>query len=168
MPIEELEEALKSRQEEMQKLKDQIVDSFKKGITPYFKEVFERFPIVEKIEWTQYTPYFNDGDTCEFGFYGINIHFYKDAFTENRNNIFEENDDGSYFLPGWYLESLSLAEKLKNSKLDSIITKEFISEFTKLDALLNSCEEELKYVWGDHTKVEVTKDAIETSEYDHE
>ena len=32
-----------------------------------FKEFFEQFPEVDKIQWTQYTPYFNDGDACTFG-----------------------------------------------------------------------------------------------------
>ena len=30
------------------------------------KEFFDQNPLVNAIVWTQYTPYFNDGDTCEF------------------------------------------------------------------------------------------------------
>lgn len=28
--------------------------------------IFEKFPGLESFRWAQYTPYFNDGDTCEF------------------------------------------------------------------------------------------------------
>lgn len=30
-------------------------------------EVFNSCPSLNTISWTQYTPYFNDGDPCEFG-----------------------------------------------------------------------------------------------------
>lgn len=31
------------------------------------KHLFEEDPILESFSWRQYTPYFNDGNTCEFG-----------------------------------------------------------------------------------------------------
>ena len=31
-----------------------------------FKEVFDKFPSITAFVWTQYTPYFNDGEPCEF------------------------------------------------------------------------------------------------------
>ena len=31
------------------------------------KEFFEKNPGIKAIVWAQFTPYFNDGDTCEFG-----------------------------------------------------------------------------------------------------
>lgn len=30
------------------------------------RELFEKIPLIKSFSWTQYTPYFNDGDTCEF------------------------------------------------------------------------------------------------------
>lgn len=32
-----------------------------------FKSFFERFPEVYCVCWTQYSPYFNDGEPCRFG-----------------------------------------------------------------------------------------------------
>ena len=29
-------------------------------------EVFNKYPNIESFSWTQYTPYFNDGDECTF------------------------------------------------------------------------------------------------------
>ena len=31
------------------------------------QELFDKHPLLESFSWTQYTPYFNDGDTCSFG-----------------------------------------------------------------------------------------------------
>lgn len=33
------------------------------------KEVFKKFPDLKSFAWTQYTPYFNDGDVCVFEVY---------------------------------------------------------------------------------------------------
>jgi hypothetical protein len=30
------------------------------------KTLFDAHPILKSVEWQQFTPYFNDGDTCEF------------------------------------------------------------------------------------------------------
>lgn len=36
------------------------------GLLPVFAEAFRRNPLIKCMIWTQYTPYFNDGDPCEF------------------------------------------------------------------------------------------------------
>jgi hypothetical protein len=33
------------------------------------KTLFEQYPMVESVHWTQYTPYFNDGEECTFSAY---------------------------------------------------------------------------------------------------
>jgi hypothetical protein len=40
-----------------------VRDVFKQGATA----LFEAHPALESFGWTQYTPYFNDGDECVFG-----------------------------------------------------------------------------------------------------
>lgn len=35
------------------------------------KTFFEANPNIEAVRWTQYTPYFNDGDPCVFGLHGV-------------------------------------------------------------------------------------------------
>lgn len=35
-------------------------------LAAHFALVFKACPSIEKIRWTQYTPYFNDGEPCEF------------------------------------------------------------------------------------------------------
>ena len=38
---------------------------------PYFEPLFEKFPELESFSWTQYAPYFNDGDACTFSAHDI-------------------------------------------------------------------------------------------------
>jgi len=38
----------------------------KKMFKPFFTNLFEEFPDIHAVRWTQYTPHFNDGDACTF------------------------------------------------------------------------------------------------------
>lgn len=74
--------------------------------------IFKENPHLESVSWTQYTPYFNDGDTCEF-----TVHSWLTTVDEDGN---EEED----------LESESgalqnLANVLDNSDLSSAFLQAF-------------------------------------------
>lgn len=57
----------------IQKARDQVRKAGGEAFYEEFKPLFEKYPEVETVSWTQYTPYFNDGDTCEFGVHEINV-----------------------------------------------------------------------------------------------
>ena len=57
---------LKEKQEEIKKMKKEMVEASNKIFTELTKSIFEEYPKVESFGWNQYTPYFNDGDTCTF------------------------------------------------------------------------------------------------------
>jgi hypothetical protein len=52
--------------EQMQSLKLQAKDAAEQAMQEGLREVFEAYPQVHSIGWTQYTPYFNDGAPCTF------------------------------------------------------------------------------------------------------
>jgi len=52
------------------------------------QEVFNEEPSLQSISWTQYTPYFNDGDACEFS-----CNAYPDAIKLNGIATYDEEDD---------------------------------------------------------------------------
>lgn len=51
-------------------------------------EIFASNSNIESIGWTQYTPYFNDGDTCHFSVHTDNI-------VINGRSIYEINEEES-------------------------------------------------------------------------
>jgi len=61
---EKLEE-LKLRQKELSELDQKIIDYSSDIFDIFISEIFKKYPI-ESFGWSQYTPYFNDGDTCAF------------------------------------------------------------------------------------------------------
>ena len=51
----------------LKKRYDTMVKNFdKEHFREYFTDFFNLYPFITKIEWTQYTPSFNDGDPCYF------------------------------------------------------------------------------------------------------
>jgi hypothetical protein len=44
----------------------QVKEQGKELLHKHFTEYFEANPEVEAVKWAQYTPYFNDGEPCEF------------------------------------------------------------------------------------------------------
>lgn len=54
-------------EEEIRKVKKEILEPSIKIFTDLTKNIFEEHPKLESFGWNQYTPYFNDvGDTCNF------------------------------------------------------------------------------------------------------
>lgn len=62
---------IKSLGEELQAKRAAMIKEAKETLEPAFKEVLEQNPEVLAIGWHQYTPYFNDGDTCEFNVHDL-------------------------------------------------------------------------------------------------
>lgn len=55
--------SLKSR---INALKEEMQENSKVLMKEAFREFLEKYDVVDNIFWTQYTPYHNDGESCEF------------------------------------------------------------------------------------------------------
>ena len=63
-------------------------EQFRKSATEKLKEFFVKFweenPAIRAVTWTQYAPYFNDGDACVFS---VNDPYFTNAEGEDLENI---------------------------------------------------------------------------------
>lgn len=80
--------------------KKNMADQSKQFIESAANSLFDRYPFLYSIYWTQYTPYFNDGDTCEFSVHEICYSF-------------SEQDEEDYF--PWETSSLYTEDDLKKA-----------------------------------------------------
>ena len=55
----------------MQELRSELKAEFSKQLEPALKRILELTPGAASVGWDQYTPYFNDGDPCEFSVNGV-------------------------------------------------------------------------------------------------
>lgn len=123
------------------------------------KELFKMNPNVTGIVWTQYTPFFNDGDTCEFS---VNEPSFTNA-PDPESVHWGEYDgdeetaaDGSeiFVWEGWGSAPASL-------------NKESCEAFARM-IQSSEMEDVMKAMFDDHVKVTATREGFSVDEYDHD
>jgi hypothetical protein len=132
---------------EMKAMRIKVAETGKAAVSKAIKAFLAGHPEVESIRWRQYTPYFNDGDACEFSVRGIYV------------KLVGADEDGGDYEDG-YEDEYGL-DKEKHAQLRS--------DMTQLDALFDSAEDTMKVTFGDHVQVTVGRDGeAEVEEYSHD
>jgi len=164
-------------QETYQKALDDVKE---KHVKKAFKVFLEAHPEIKCIFWSQYTPYFNDGDPCTFSVHEPSVIVDpkllvapgkdRDYYTETFKNTVKE------------LEEMKLEKKSGKAIIDYIQSEskeynfEYVSNFMpeKLkkefhEFFWNTLGEELlKKAFDDGFTVFVTKTSIQTCEKNHD
>ncbi len=123
--------------------------AIKQGLVEFFK----KFPQVEKVQWMQCTPYFNDGDPCVFGVHDVRVKL-KDAPKDIGD--YEDGYIGSYDLKYYHEKG-------------QITPPEGLSEaLSSIDSKFSSMEKVLEVAFGDHMRITVTPTELTTEEYEHD
>lgn len=124
----------------------------------------EHIPAGWYVEWMQYTPYFNDGEACEFG---VHEPYVCKTSTEEEEDKYVEDRDGVVCITSGYGES---GERWTQKLVDGL-TKTAHKALQKAWGELP--EDMLEAVFGDHAKVVIRKSADgeltwERSEHEHD
>lgn len=139
--LDKLEDSRK-HMEQLERLRQEyqtkLVLGGKKIILDSFKPIFEEYPNLISFSWDQYTPYFNDGEVCEFS-----------AYVDYPILCF----DNKPHLRKWDLDPNSVEGKAF-SKIQSM--------------LKSVDQDTYKSLFGDHVTVTVTKDDVKVSDCDHD
>jgi hypothetical protein len=179
-------EKIKAELAAFEEKKKSFVAELQKEFPTMFVDLFKQAPKLKSVSWTQYTPYFNDGDTCEFDVhasdlyvngisedYGhdddtevsIKIHAYKQLLTEEDVHINKEvaNKCGLH----WYA-SKGIGERglCYNEKYDADVA----NAVKEISEILTSIPEELmKDLFGDHALVTIdASGTIDVEGYEHD
>lgn len=118
---------------------------------------------VKAVVWEQYTPYFNDGDACEFSFYEVRVKLSKRFYADD-----EEFEDGGDYGDG----TLSTYELYSGSYHNPVYVRngqDTEEIYQALRAFPSAHLEDVALAnFGDHAKVTATKDGFEVEFYDHD
>ena len=122
------------------------------------KSFFELNPGINALRWTQYTPYFNDGDACVFGVGDVYFTNAKDEQLNDVNSWGEYEGDDEDVWAESYMTYLSGKEGVDVTSCD------FISD------MINSSEMKdiMEQMFGDHVCVTVTRNGIVIDDYEHD
>jgi hypothetical protein len=65
--MKDLKKLVKEMEAEFTALKKEMQTKGEKALKASLSAIFDEFPELTAVSWTQYTPSFNDGDACVFG-----------------------------------------------------------------------------------------------------
>ncbi len=122
------------------KKKQDLINELKPEFSNLFKNVFETYPI-DAFKFTQYTPYFNDGDEC----------------------IFNVNE--------CYNVKLNGEEEFTDKYDDKIYNKDSWKQcFKEINSILQSIPEDfMKEMFDNHVEITINKNGyIKVEEYEHD
>ena len=127
--------------EKIEAAKRAAAEQMKQEVAPLFAALFEAVPTLKSVTWTQYTPYFADGDECIFS-------ANEPEFANDCNPDFDVYRD----------EDVSSEWSDTDKKAVEVFSKAFYA-----------LGDGLKDMFGDHVVVRYTDEGkFETQEYEHD
>lgn len=156
-------ELLKEKQSQISNLKNDVIDLSSGIFEDFYKYIFEKYPTLESFGWTQYTPYFNDGDTTIFSvntdYISINDEYVDEAKWISEVNVINwgNYDRVNKTYVGRVEEPNPDYDPVLAAASNEIV--DFLGRFDN-DFYLSK--------FGDHAEITVTKDGVDISDYDHD
>lgn len=145
----------------MQDMKAKVAEIGKRAVSKAIAGLLGKHPEVASVRWTQYTPYFNDGDSCEFSVHDPEVRFASEA-THEEGSVGEDDEDEEDYIDSWslgyYAERRGVAEP-----------KALMESLRSLGNLFSESEDAMRATFGDHVQVTIGRDGkAEVEEYGHD
>jgi hypothetical protein len=154
---------LREKQEEIKKLKEEMLEASNKIFTDLTKTIFEEHPKLESFGWSQYTPYFNDGETCTFS---ANIDYiYINGQPADEADWINETKITNYGT--WNREKRQYEGRTEVANLDYDPELAKITDEVK-DFLSNFDEDFFLSQFGDHAEITITAEGVSVDECEHD
>ena len=163
MSLSKKVEILKHKSAEIRKLKNEVYEISKTAFEEGCHAIFTKYEALGSFSWNQYTPYFNDGDTCVFS---ANTDYIKvnGEYAEDSDWISEKiiTNYGTYNRDTKKYEG---RVEVPNSGYDPELAK----ATREIQDFLNLFDNDF-YLdrFGDHTEITIGREGIEVEDYEHE
>ena len=183
-------QALQQLTKETEEFQKRIEQRGKELLLQATQELLQNNPQVRSLYWTQYTPYFNDGEPCYFRFNDVNALIEdpeKIKAHEAEKRAHEDKQATAKALSEEQRKKLGVEiEEWIDPDLDSLCNDEYVGTYSaekkraKYGAVWDDIIEvatwvtadanknTLETVFGDHVKVIVTRDGVVVEGYDHD
>jgi len=157
-----LQEAFDKLIEEQRELRAKFQATAQALFKETTKQFFDKNPAVTAIHWTQYTPYFNDGDECVFSIRDV---YFTNANSEQMGDVtdwgdYEGEDDTVWSETSWGFTY----HKDKNFEGVNLDDVENFSELVSGSEM----QDVMKEMFGDHVRVVATREGFDVQEYNHD
>lgn len=144
----ETQEKIKALQEEMQ-------NTMEKEFNNSVKEIFRLVPRLKAFAWTQYSPYFNDGDECVFSVRQVNALSFVPEYANYSYEI--EDEDTNDFIIADY-----------DGANEHSLTNEERNAIQEVIDFIEGNDDLMEDLYGNHSAVILTEDGAKVSSYEHD
>lgn len=163
MDFQQKLEILKEKKSEISKLQNDFTNISSELFDEFRGYIFDKYPNVESFGWTQYTPYFNDGDACEFyantDYLIINGEYAEDSEWFSKIVI---KDYGV-----WNRESKKYEGRVEEDNLK--YNENLVDAYNEIVEFLSNFDNRFYLSkFGDHAEIVVSKFGLEISDCDHD
>lgn len=146
---------------EINKIKSELSEKIKTNFHGVAKELFDAYPELDSFGWRQYTPYFNDGEPCEFR----SMHDYPTINGNDENYGESEQPEGVLDIVQlgsktiWNRSQGSIENPNYNPYYAEIVktVKEFLNQFD---------DDDMKDLFGNHVSIHITANGVDVTDYD--
>lgn len=181
-----LKKKIEKNQKKLNEIKTKIEEDSLELLKISFSEIFKNHDF-KSFSWNQYTPYWNDGDTCEFYAHTDSIYIddedeptyeydLKQLVSELENKektikkIKRENkklEDNKETKSWKYEKNIEKIKTLENSDIEKLKKRlNFLREIG--DTFDSISQESLENMFGDHVTVTITSKGFSTERLDHD
>ena len=159
MSIKEITNLFDQMNAEMAELKASYQKRGQEIFKLAFKEFFEANPEVNVVGWRQYTPYFNDGEPCEFSTTASYAFISNAKDYENINYSEYEGKDEGIWINDYDYGDLN----------EELIPESVLANAEALRGLLSKIDDDVFLdMFGDHVQVFATRDGFDVQDYSHD
>lgn len=147
---------------EFNKVQKEFQGKAQKALREAFSEFFDANPTIDSIYWTQYAPYFNDGDECFFGVHEMYAVLKDYKVAEGEDEV--DEDDYMEDRP----DAFDSSGKYGNDEFNTKYQKE-ISGFKAFTKAINKLPDDIfELTFGNHVEVTATEKGFNVEEYEHD
>lgn len=174
--VAQITKKIRSIENKIYKLQREREVESNKLIVAGFKDLFIKHKDLISFRWSQYTPYWNDGDECTFGVYNDDLFINDDEESSNQYELKSlldkikstrsknaaikkieaeiESDKKKGYGTSWKEEQI---KEIKNADYDTVKSRlEMLKDIQ--DILFSMPDESYRDIFGDHVTITVTKD----------
>lgn len=156
-----IEESIKDFTELHENFASQLKQKGTEKLKEVFKLFWEKNPEVKSISWTQYAPYFNDGDSCEFSVNEVYFSNTDDPEEVDEDSLFED-ETSIWKAASWELKWWAKENPDRKIPID-IDSAKNLEDFLHSNAMENI----MQMMFGSDNKVIATREGFKTEEYEN-
>lgn len=154
--------------DEFNQKQEQLKCMFEDTLKEVVKEFLHKYANVLAIKWTGYIPYFNDGDPCEFGISSFRL-ISNEVVTEEEFDYYYDLEINGINYKGYEDTDLKEWDDVTRTYLPLAGRETELEDLVKLERFIYTNENLVRYLFGDHHQVIITREAITIEEYtDHD